>query len=363
MLYISRFLELWGYALRLKPMLGRAGHQRSKAKRCRSQFYEDVWREAAGELGAVVEGLGQGIFKIGCDSVSIRVHNNFTPLDDPVTVGVTLDKPLVHAILRSHGLATPDHAEFSLNDLTKAYQFLARYRICVVKPADGTGAGGGVTTGIETRSQLIKASARAAGYGPRLLIEEHVEGATIRLLYLDGRLLDAVRRGPPTVLGDGRSSISRLVNDLNLRRLNAGYEAAQVTLKYDFDMERTLARQNLSWRSVPAKDRRVTLKTVINDNMADENESVVDEISKSAIDAGRRAAELVGARLVGVDIITPDFHQGFDEAGARILEINTAPGYYYHYFNRNGPCRVAVPILKACLEQARSGCLAENSYD
>jgi D-alanine-D-alanine ligase-like ATP-grasp enzyme len=352
MRYFSRILELWGYALRLKPMLGRAGHQRREAKRLRSQFYEDVWREAAGELGAVVEGLGQGIFKIGCDSVSIRVHNNYTPLDS-VTDDITLDKSLVHSILRSNGLPIPDHAEFSLNNLNKAYEFLAQHRICVVKPAEGTGAGGGVTTGIETRSQLIKAAARAAGYSPRLLIEEHLEGDIIRLLYLDGKLLDAVKRGPPTVLGDGRSRISQLVHNLNLRRLDAGYKVAQVTLKYDFDMERTLARQNLSWRSVPATGRRVTLKTVINDNMADENESVVDEISKSVIAAGRQAAELVGARLVGVDVITPDVHQGFDEAGTKILEINTAPGYYYHYFNRTGPCRVAVPILEACLKQAR----------
>jgi len=350
---MSKFLQLCGYAWRVKWMLGRAGAQSGQARSLRSKFYEDVWREAAGELGATFEVLGKEIFKISRSGVSTKVHNNYTILDDPVTLRVTLDKPLVHTMLRSHGLPTPNHTEFSLNNQNKAYRFLSHHRPCVVKPADGTGAGAGVTTGIETRHQLLKAAVRAAGYGPRLLVEEQVKGDTIRLLYLDGQLLDAVKRGPPTALGDGKSRISQLVQSLNLRRLAAGYELAQVTLKHDLDMERTLARQDLSWRSVPADGQRVVLRTVINDNMADENESVVDQISEGIIATGRRAAELIGARLVGIDIITPDIRQELEEAGGKILEVNTMSGYHYHYFKQGGACRVAVPILKTCLEHAR----------
>ena len=87
--------------------------------------------------------------------------------------------------------------------------------------------------------------------------------------------------------------------------------------------------------------------------MADENVSVVTEASESMIAAGRQAAELIGARLAGVDIITRDLRQGLEEASGRIIEVNTAPGFYYHYFKQGGACRVAVPILKACLENAR----------
>jgi D-alanine-D-alanine ligase-like ATP-grasp enzyme len=349
---MSRLLQLSAYALRAKGMLGRARDQSNQAKRHRTQFYEDVWREAAGELGATFEVLDRELFKISCCGVSTRVHNNCTTLDDPVTLHVALDKPLVHAMLRSHGLPTPGHAEFSLNNLNKAYQFLAQHRLCVVKPSNGTAGGDGVTTGMETRFQVFKAAIRAAGFSPRLLIEEQIQGDVIRLLYLDLRLLDAVRRSSPTVLGDGKSRISQLVQDLNQRRLDAGYALAQVTLKYDMGMKRTLARQGFSWRSVPADGQRVVLKRVINDNMADENISVADQVSKSMIAAGCQAAKLIGARLVGIDMITPDIHRGLEEAGGKILEVNTTPGFHYHYFKKDGACRVAVPILKTCLEHA-----------
>ena len=352
---ISLPLQIYAYALRAIRVLGRMGAQSREAKKYRSQFYEDVWREAAGELGATVEVLSKGILEISRGGVNTRVHQNYTQLDGPDTVRISRGKPIVRTILRSHGLPTPNDAEFSLNELKKAYRFLAQHRLCVVKPAYGTGSGSGITTGLATPRQLFKAALRAAGYGPTLLIEEQVEGDTIRLLYLDGQLLDAVKRCPPTVLGDGKSRISQLVESLNQLRLNAGYKLAQAILKYDMDMERTLARQDLSWRSVPADGQRISLKGVINDNMADENVSVVDQVCESIIAAGRLAAELIGARLVGVDIITPDVRQGLEEAGGKILEVNTTPGYHYHYFTQNGTCRVAVPILKTCLEHAHRG--------
>ena len=354
--HISRLLQLCGFALRAKSMLGSAGSQLFQARSHRSQFYEDVWREAAGELGATFEVLDKELFKISRDGVSTRVHNNFTTLDDPVTLYLSLDKPLVHAILRSNCLPTPSHTEFSLTNLNKAYEFLAQHRLCVVKPSDGTSGGNGVTTGIETRGQLLRGAVNAAGYSARTLIEEQVKGDTIRLLYLDGQLLDAVKRCPPTVLGDGKSSISQLVQGLNQRRLDAGYELAQVTLYYDTDMKRTLSRQNFSWRSVPADGQRVVLKGVINDNMAEENESVADQVCESIIAAGSRAAELIGVRLAGIDVITPDIRQGLEQAGGKILEVNTTPGFHYHYFKQGRPCRVAVPILKSCLEHARGCC-------
>lgn len=362
MIRISRFLQLFGYSVRAKRLLGRAAAQSTQAKINRSKFYEDVWREAALDLGATVEAEGRGILKITLDDAVTRVHNNCTPLDDPVTLEVALDKLIVHKILRSHGLPTPDHVEFTLDSLKKAYQFLILHPRCVVKPADGTDGGGGVTTGIETRLHLMKAAARAAGYSSKLLVEEQIQGDVVRLLYLDGQLLDAVRRSSPTVFGDGKSRISQLVFSLNQKRIEAGYTLSQVTIKYDMDMERTLRQQGLSWRSVPARDQRVTLKTVINDNMADENESVVEQLSGSIINAGRQATELVGAKLAGVDVVTPAIEKGLEEAGGKILEVNTTPGFHYHYYKRGGPCRVAVPILRTCLERAHGYHDSERQY-
>ena len=107
-------LQFCAYASRARAL---TGFQLWKAKRHRSQFYEDVWREAATELDATFQVLAKGYFRISRGDASTRMRNNLTMLDDPATYRVALDKPLVHKMLRSHGLPTPNHAIFSLNNL------------------------------------------------------------------------------------------------------------------------------------------------------------------------------------------------------------------------------------------------------
>src|SRR5205823_1628012 len=114
------------------------------------------------------------------------------------------------------------------------------------------------TTGVRRRSHLALAAAAAAVYGDDLLIEEQLKGDNYRLLYLDGVLLDAYVRQPPTVVGDGRSTVARLVRRANSDRLSRGSGLSQVLLTIDLDMRRTLAKQGLSLRSVPPAGAVVT---------------------------------------------------------------------------------------------------------
>ena len=69
--------------------------------------------------------------------------------------------------------------------------------------------------------------------------------------------------------------------------------------------------------------------------------------------SGAQAAAVIGARLAGVDIITPDPSISLDKSGGVVLEVNTTPGYYYHYHRRGGPVPVACAILECLLKADR----------
>ena len=119
-----------------------------------------------------------------------------------------------------------------------------------------------------------------------MLIEEQVEGDNYRLLYLDGVFLDAFVRKLPTVVADGRSTVAKLVEGANADRLRHGSELSQVLLTVDLDMQRTLAKQGLSLRSIPAEGRVVTLKTVINENRGADNTSATHLLCDSIVEDG-----------------------------------------------------------------------------
>jgi hypothetical protein len=349
---MSRILKIQALAYRAVSLLGKTGRQFAAAKRQRADFYRAAWRGAAAHLDAEVEVLDKDVLAIRKNGQATRVFLNYTELDDPVSLRIAGNKPLVHKLLHERGIPVPEFREFTLKNIPEAAEFLRAHDTCVVKPASGTGGGSGVTTGICTLRQLRKASVVAAGHGSGLVIEHQIPGANLRLLFLDGQLLDAIDRRPPTVTGDGRSTISRLVDAVNQRRLQAGFAVAQTVLKRDGDMRQTLAGQGLTLSSVPPESVVVQLKTVINDNTAEDNVCIVDTLHPAVIDVARDAAKAVGLRLAGVDIVTSNPSQCLAETGGVVLEVNSAPGLYFHYAGSKTRKPVAIPVLAACLNQS-----------
>jgi cyanophycin synthetase len=204
----------------------------------------------------------------------------------------------------------------------------------------------GVTTGVATKSRLFRAMVHAGGFASEVLIERQVEGGNYRLLYLDGRLLDAVERVPPTVRGDGKSTVKELIVAENEDRLRQGIEASQSLLTIDRELRHTLHQNGYSLRSVPPRDDRVQVKTVVNDNRRWDNLRVSDRVCASLVGAGATAAAAVGVRFAGVDVITPDVTVPLGESGGVIIEVNAMPGLYHHHTTNGG----AVPVARDILE-------------
>ncbi|MEX2141089.1 MAG: hypothetical protein WD894_17620 [Pirellulales bacterium] len=341
-------------ALSIGYRVRRSLHRRSAAARladqCRSAFYDRAWRGAADELGASIRSLGSHIHEVELDRVRARVNRNDTSLDDPVTLAIAGDKPLVYRLLSEARIPVPRHREFTLPKFAMAIEFLRRVPgPCVVKPAKDTGAGHGVTTGVNSRYALIQAAAAAAAHGSELLIEEQVAGDSFRLFCLDGQVLDAIRRTCPTVVADGKSTVRELVRRTNAERVEQGAKLSQVMLTVDLDMRHTLARQGLTLRSVPEAGRRVVLKTVSNENLGSENIPATEALCHEVIETGARAAQIIGARLAGIDIVTPDPSVPLSENGGVVLEVNTTPGYYYHYHQCGKPFPAATHVLRRLL--------------
>jgi cyanophycin synthetase len=159
-------------------------------------------------------------------------------------------------------------------------------------------------------------------------------------------LLDAVVQKPPTVKGDGRSPIRSLVRQANIRRLEKGACVSQGLLSVDPDMRQTLAAQGLKLSSVPRAGQTVVLKTAINENAGADNRTATPMLCQSILDEGALAARVVGVRLAGVDVITTNPSVPLRESGGAIIEVNTTPGFYWHYQKADGQFPVAFHVLQ-----------------
>jgi cyanophycin synthetase len=340
-----------GFAATARRLRGRGGGVLDAE--VRNAVYAQIWRDAAAAVGAEVRDLGSGFLEIARGGPSAKVWQQVVPLDDPVTLRLALDKPVVHELLTKASVPVPEHVEWSFSDPAPALAFMQRVGgPTVVKAASGTGGGEGTTAGVDTPARLMRARLQAGRFGGRLLIERQVPGPVHRLLFLDGELIDVIRHVPPRLTGDGSATVQELLEKENERRLRAVGAAGLSMLDVGLDMVFTLERQGLRLDSVVPAATTIAIQTVTNDNRIEDTETVTEPLDPELVDASRRAAAAVGLRLAGVDVITPDASRPLEQAGGVVAEVNGTPGIHHHYHVADAAkaTPVAVPILERVLQ-------------
>jgi cyanophycin synthetase len=315
--------------------------------------YRSIWLDAASAVGADVVELPAGFIEIRANEAWTRVWRQWVMLDDEVTLKYALQKSIVQERLAASGLPVPEYLQFAASELMPAAQFMERGPTpCVVKPV-ANGGGHGVTSNVRTLAHLMRARLRAWRGGESLMIERQIAGDNYRFLFLDGALLDVVRRRPPTVTADGSSTIEALIEAENARRLARAREVLFRSLQVDLDCILTLEAAGLKLGSVLPAGTPVPVKAVINQNTLDDNETVRGPIAQGVVDQARAAAELIGVRLAGVDVIASDLSRPLEDTGGVILEVNGIPSLHHHYevADTANATRVAIPILEALLSR------------
>lgn len=306
--------------------------ERRRFRAVRNRFYDQLWRDAAREIGAEIATLPGGLKQISRGNLRTFVDHSELMLDSAIISRLLLNKAVVFDLLAAKGLRIPQRQKFGMGSLDRALIFLRENGgPVVVKPADGTGCGHGVTTRIVDRYGLLKAARHAAAFHSELLVEAQLDGASYRLLYLDGEFIDAVRRDSPVVTGDGRSNIRQLVSAENDRRRSGDAITALSPLMIDLECKNTLSAHGFSPASVPSTGQEVMIKLAVNENSAAQNHLVREEVHPEIVEAGSRIVRDFGVCFAGLDVTATDISRPLADGNTVFNEINAGPGIHHHY--------------------------------
>lgn len=323
----------------------------------RTQVSRELWQDAAQELGATVTEPAPGRFEIRRGSTVTTVVGQTAPLNADAAKKLAADKPAAYSLLSEAGVAVPEHLAFDARDRQAAESFLARGPLpCVVKPARGTG-GSGVTGEIRTAGELRRAALAATRFAPRLLIERQIAGDVFRLLVLDGEVLDVVHRLPPTIVGDGHSTVEDLIFAEYERRIRADDNPGLKPFAVDLDCLFSLEHAGVALGDVLPAGSMLRMRTATNYNSPEDNRTLRASISGDVRAEVVAAVAALGLRLAGVDVVTRTLAAALPTSGGAIIDVNETPALHHHLHvaNADGATRVAVPILRALLEPAGEG--------
>lgn len=324
--------------------------------------YRRLWTEAAAEIGAEVEELAEGIWRISDGAGTVIVTNHMTPMDNPVVLRLASHKPVSYRLFEDAGVPVAPHRVFHAADMEAMEAFMQTHPgMYVIKPARGTSAGMGVTTHLKGLAECRRAAALASLFDSQLIIEKLVAGEVYRLLYLEGEMIAASRRRGLWITGDGSTTVGGLI------RARCHATGVPVPATGDRDLEATLRAQGLTLDDVPESGRVLLAKSVAAP-LTDREEirtvythDATGEICAAIRATGARACAALGTAFAGVDIITLDPSRPLENTGGVVGEINTTPGLHHHCGlegaaqNPSVPARVLRHLLSRTAAPAAAG--------
>jgi len=216
----------------------------------------------------------------------------------------------------------------------------------VLKPLDGN-HGKGASINVKTWEDALAGMEFAKKYGRRVIVEKFITGHDFRVLVIDNKMVAAAQRVPAHVIGDGSSSIDKLIEETNKDpRRGYGHENVLTEITVDRDTTDLLAKKGYDLQTVPAKDEMVYLKSTANLSTGGTSIDITDMIHPENVFLAERIARVIGLDVCGIDIMAKNLTQPLKETGGVILEVNAAPGFRMHLAPSEGLARnVAAPVI------------------
>ncbi|MFB6212645.1 MAG: hypothetical protein ABEI53_02400 [Candidatus Magasanikbacteria bacterium] len=235
----------------------------------------------------------------------------------------------------------------------------------VVKPADKS-LSVHVSWGIKNKEELKKAIRIAKKVSYKYIVEEQVDGFVHRALVVRGNFVSCVRKEPPTVEGDGKSSVLELIKKKNNEpeRVSRHNKAGTLhKIEVNQFLQDYINDQGFKLGDIPKKGQIVELhpKDVL---LAGADVASVNNISDKCIETLEKLSKKIGEPILGIDFIAENSKNSSEVQSISILEANNNPYIDMHHFPSEGkPGNVAkyiIDVLELKIEENESNLQRQN---
>ncbi len=293
----------------------------------------------------------ESLIQLGWGMYQQRIQATVSSATRHIAVSIASDKELTKQLLHNVGIPVPRGRTIRYEDEAIAVANEIGYPV-VVKPLDGN-HGRGISVNLVNAEQVLAAFSLAKEISRFVIIEKYIPGRDHRVLVIGDQVVAVAERVPANVIGDGRHTISELVDMVNLDpRRGVAHEKVLTRIQIDQLVLDLLERNGYTLQSVPAADEQVFLRTTANMSTGGTSIDRTEDIHYDNMEVAIRAVKVIGLDIGGVDMVIPDISCSIYDAvengrgGGAIVEVNAAPGFRMHVHPGEGKARnVARPVL------------------
>ena len=218
----------------------------------------------------------------------------------------------------------------------------------VIKPIDGN-HGRGITVDIQNYEDALQAfhHAKDSSKSGAIIVEKFITGEDYRLLVINNQLVAGAIRTPAHVVGDGKSTIQELIDEVNSDpRRGFGHENVLTKITTNQLTKTIIKDAGYTLESVISKGEKLILKDTANLSTGGTAQDITDIIHPANIAMAERISKIIDLDICGIDIMTTDISKPLSETGGAVLEVNAGPGFRMHLAPTTGlPRNVAAPVI------------------
>lgn len=291
------------------------------------------------------------LVQLGYGANQKRIQATVASTTSNIAVEIACDKEDTKDILEDNGIAVPRgrivKSEEGLFDAIERIGYPV-----VTKPINGN-HGRGATTNITNAEDAKIAFAAAQEHSRSVIVEKFITGFDFRLLVINHQFVAAAKRTPASVLGDGKSTIQQLIDEVNKDpRRGYGHEKVLTAIKVDHHTEVILKELGLTLDSVVPAGELLLLKPTANLSTGGTAEDITDNVHPYNVFMAERISKIIGLDICGIDIIASDLSTPIDENGGAVIEVNAGPGFRMHLAPTHGlPRNVAGAVVDMLFPQ------------
>jgi len=299
-----------------KFRLGRPGHIPDQS--IYAQF-------ACAEFGLTFEDIDGGtglVFSVASAAKSIVFgagRCSWYPQNNSTAASLATDKYFANTIMERAGIPTLGGRYFFLHDRHRAHRPPGHERAdaldyfgtlggsAFAKPL--LGSRGDFAQALHDEAAFLGYLDEVARYYDSVLLQPVVSGTEVRIFLLDGEVVYAAHKQPPSLAGDGISTIRELLAKHNAALRSRGLSAAVMAAESDDSLDTRLPKGE-RWE-IPGRM-----------NLSAGGTMILESPRADAVTQAQRAATALGLRVAAVDLFTK---VGGDPDAIRIIEVNSNP--------------------------------------
>ncbi|MBD1866570.1 cyanophycin synthetase [Cyanobacteria bacterium FACHB-471] len=288
----------------------------------------------------------RAMLQLGHGAYQKRVQATLSNFTSILGVELASDKEGTKKILQDAGVPVPRGAViYYLDELEQAIADVGGYPI-VIKPLDGN-HGRGITINIDSWELAEEAYDAAKEVSKAVIVERYYTGRDHRVLVVNHKVVAVAERVPAHVIGDGKSTISELVDETNRDpRRGEGHDNILTRIEIDRTTWQLLDRQGYDLDTVLPAGEICYLRATANLSTGGIAVDRTDDIHPENIWLAQRVSRIIGLDIAGIDIVTADISRPLRETDGVIVEVNAAPGFRMHVCPSEGiPRNVAEPVI------------------